>query len=167
MYTRSVIRGFIWSLYIWWKQCEEKSHLQKKTLQSCSDCCSDDAHRVFWKPLLLLGAAVGTPELFQPHGLTSEGADGNIPAHVPAGIPLPSLFSPGRQREPGIPLQRVPSVDVRGRLPPTWGWMSLICFSRPNIPQGRFVGVAEGFAVCAGRAALDFFCFSLLCFGSL
>lgn len=46
MYTRSVIRGFIWSLYIWWKHCEEKSHLQKKTLQSCSDCCSDDAHRV-------------------------------------------------------------------------------------------------------------------------
>lgn len=97
-----------------------------------------------------------------------EGADGNIPAHVPTGILLSSPFSPGRQKEPGIPLQRVPSVDVRGRVPPTRGWMSLICFSRPNIPQRKFVGMAEGFAVHARKTALDFFFyFSLLCFGCL
>lgn len=93
-----------------------------------------------------------------------EGAGSNIPAHIiPTGILLSSPFSPGDRKTQEFLCSRVPSVDVRGWLLPTRGWMSLICFSRPNIPQRKCVGMAEGFVVHAGKGcstALDFFLLS-------
>lgn len=171
MYTHTVIRGFIWSLRIWWKQCEEKSHL-KKILQFCSDCSSDSAHRAFWKPLLHLGAAMAIAEILQARGPTSARGVRGLMAMILLTFPLGSCFLPpshqGDRKNQEFLCSRVPSVDVMRRVPPTRGWMSLICFSRPNIPQRKIVGMAEGFAVHAGKGcstALDFLLLSCCALG--
>lgn len=126
---------------------------KEKILQFCSDCSSAGAPRAFWKPLLQLGAAMGIAEILQACGLSSAWDVRGLMATFLLTFPLGSFFLPpshqGDRKEPGIPLQQSPQCGWDGL--PTRGWMSLIYFSRPNIPQRKFVGMAEGFAVHAGK----------------
>lgn len=68
--------------------------------------------------------------------------------------PLGSFFLPpshqGDRKIQEFLCSRVPSVDVRGWVPPTRGWMSLVCFSRPNIPRRKTCWEGcSGFFYCA------------------
>lgn len=175
MYTRTVIRGFIWSLCIWWKQCEEKSHLKKKKYSSFAVIVPLTVLTgPFWKPVLHLGAAVAIAEILQARGPTSASDVRGLTAIFLLTFPLGSFFLPpshqGERKSQEFLCSRVPSVDVMRRVPPTRGLMSLICFSRPNIPQrkncwngwGLCCSCWEGLFHCSG-----FFTSVLLCFGSL
>lgn len=102
-------------------------------------------------------------EILQGRGPTSARGVRGLMAMILLTFPLGSCFLPpshqGDRKNQEFLCSRVPSVDVMRRVPPTRGWMSLICFSRPNIPQRKIVGMAEGFAVHAGKGcstALDF-----------
>lgn len=168
MYTRTVIRGFIWSLCIWWKQCEEKSHLKKKKNPPVLQWL------FLWRCSQGFLETCAAPEILQARGPTSASDVRGLTATFLLTFPLGSFFLPpshqGERKSQEFLCSRVPSEDVMRRVPPTRGLMSLICFSRPNIPQrkncwngwGLCCSCWEGLFQCSG-----FFTSVLLCFGTL
>lgn len=139
MYTQPVIWGFIWSFRYLMKVAWGKESSQKTLHFSCS-CSSDDAYRAFLEVPLQPGAAMALGEPPAAHRPARHGADGSAAPRA-RGVLASSFFSPGRREAPVIPLQWSPSISPMGWVPPTWGWMALICFRRltilgEDVPEG-------------------------------